>query len=542
METLLRDTRYAMRSLRKSAGFSLIAVFTLALGIGASTAMFTLVNSVLLRPLEYRDPDRLVMVWERNPRGRVRNVVSPANFFAWREQARSFSGLAASYDQPQNLTGGGEPEEVLARLATDNFFEVLGTSAQLGRPFARGDEDKAVAVLSSRLWQRRFGSDPGIVGRGITLNGRLLTVLGVMPASFRSVGGRPDLWVPERFPQDARGRYLQVVARLGSATTVEQARTEMSGIAGRLARAYPRNTNWGATVVPVHEQVTGDARPALLVLLGAVGLLLLIACVNVANLLLARAATRQTEIAVRLALGATRGRVVRQMLTESVLLATVAGVFGLVLALWGTELLVRLLPADLALPRLDEVRVDGRVLGFAFVMSLLTGVLFGTAPAVAASALNLAQTTRDAMRGTTSGRNRLRSGLVVAEVGLAVVLLVGAGLLGRSLDRLLQVDTGVRAEHVLTMRVMMAGTQYQRGSGAAELHGSAAPAPWNAAGRHRGGRRRLPAADRTEDRPLVLHQRPAPPAAGRRVLHRHSPDCGRLLPRPRSASVARPVF
>ena len=460
MDTLLRDARHALRSLRKSAGFSLIAVFTLALGIGASTAMFTLVNSVLLRPLEYRDADRVVMLWERNPGGRVRNVVSPANFFAWREQARSFTGLAASYDQPQNLTGGGEPEEVLARLVTDNFFEVLGTGAQLGRPFVRGDEDKTVVVLSSRLWQRRFGSDPGIIGRGITLNGRLLTVAGVMPASFRSVGGRPDLWLPERFPRDARGRYLQVVARLRPGATVEQARTEMIGIAGRLARTHPRNTNWGATVVPVHEQVTGDARPALLVLLGAVGLLLLIACVNVANLLLARAATRHTEIAVRLALGATRGRLVRQMLTESLLLAIVAGVFGLALAVWGTDVLVRLLPADLALPRLDEVRVDGRVLGFAFVMSLLTGVLFGTAPAVTASALNLAQATRDAMRGTTSGRNRLRSVLVVAEVALAVVLLVGAGLLGRSLERLLQVDTGVRAEHVLTMRVMMAGTQY----------------------------------------------------------------------------------
>jgi putative ABC transport system permease protein len=460
MDTLLRDARHALRSLRKSAGFSLIAVFTLALGIGASTAMFTLVNSVLLRPIEYRDPDRLVMLWERNPRGRVRNVVSPANFFAWREQATSFTGLSASYDQPQNLTGSGEPEEVLARLATDNFFEVLGASAQVGRPFARGDEDKDVVVLSSRLWQRRFGSDPRVIGRGITLNGRLLTVVGVMPASFRSVGGRPDLWLPERFPQDARGRYLQVAARLRPGATLEQASTEMSGIAGRLARAHSRNTNWGATVVPVHEQVTGDARPALLVLLGAVGLLLLIACVNVANLLLARAATRHTEIAVRLALGATRGRLIRQMLTESLLLAIVAGMFGLALAVWGTELLVRLLPADFALPRLDEVRVDGRVLGFAFLMSLLTGVLFGTAPAVTASALNLAQATRDAMRGTTSGRNRLRSGLVVAEVALAVVLLVGAGLLGRSLERLLQVDTGVRAEHVLTMRVMMAGTQY----------------------------------------------------------------------------------
>src|SRR5204863_489816 len=370
---LTQDIRYALRVLAKNPAFSIIAVIALALGIGANSAIFSVVNAVLLRPLPFKHPEQLVMVWENAAHlGFPKNTPSPANFLDWQKQAQSFTGMAAMAERSFNLTGVGEPERLEGRRVSANLFELLGVPALLGRTFVPDDDKPGthVVLLSYSLWQRRFGSDPAVIGQALTLNGESYTVVGVMPRLVQLPGyeNRNDqLWVPIAFPSEEaaqRGNhFLEIVARLKPGVTLKQAQAEMETISARLAQQYPDyNTRIGAVVVPLHEQVVGDIKPALLVLLGAVGFVLLIACANVANLLLARSAGRQREIAIRIALGASRIRIVRQLLTESLLLSISGGVLGLILARWGVQLITRISPASVrVLPGVKQAGLASRV-------------------------------------------------------------------------------------------------------------------------------------------------------------------------------------
>ncbi|MEW5927741.1 MAG: ABC transporter permease [Gemmatimonadota bacterium] len=474
-----KDVRYAWRGLLGAPGFAGVAVLTLALGIGAATSIFSVVDAVLLRPLGLAEPERLVTIREwrpesgEAPRGRP-GTVSPANFFDWREQAKSFASMAYFVQWPLNLTGDGPPQEAQVQLASANLFETLGVKPLLGRTFRPGEDDPGgeamafgdVAVLDHGLWQSRYGGDPAIIGKTIRIDGEPVTVVGVMGPDFRVLNQRPDLWIPLGITPGNRttmGRFMTAVGRLGPGVTHERASAELDQVALRLEAAYPGfNTGFRVWTLPLREEVVGDVRPALLVLLGAVAMLLLIACTNVANLLLGRASARRQEIAVRLSLGATRGRLVRQLLTESLVLALVGGMLGIAAAALGTRALVRSLPQSVQLPRLDMVSLDARVLAFALAVTLLTGMLFGLAPALAATRTDLQGTLRDATRTATGGAAavRLRSTLVVLEVGLALMLLVGAGLLLRSFQKLQAVDTGMQAEGVLTLRMSLGSDAY----------------------------------------------------------------------------------
>jgi putative ABC transport system permease protein len=465
------DLRYAIRLQRKNLGFTIIAIIALALGIGANTAIFSVVNTVLLRPLPYKDPERLVMVWEDASKlGYPQDTPAAANFVDWRDQNQVFEGMAAISDTSFNLTGSGEPERLEGQIVSTNLFPLLGVEPQVGRVFT-ADEDRPgsehVVLLSYGLWQRRFGGDPSVVGKSLTLNGASYTVVGVMPARFQFPTPNDETWVPIAFTQeDAANRnrhYLRVVARLKPGVSLSQAQANMSTIATRLQQQYPAtNTDLGAVITPLHEHLVGDIRPALLILLGAVGLVLLIACANVANLLLARAAVRQKEIAVRVALGARRGRLIRQFLTESVLLSISGGLVGLAIAYAGIIILKSFIPDNVSQAR--AISIDYKVLGFTLLVSVATGLIFGLAPAIQSVRFNQAETLKEGGRDAATGGSgkRLRGLLVMAEVAISLVLLIGAGLLINSFLRLRNVDPGFRAENLLTMKIVLPELKYER--------------------------------------------------------------------------------
>ena len=468
--TIQQDIKFAGRMLWKNKSVTFIAIIALALGIGANTAIFSVVNAVLLKPLPYRDADRLVWIWGNVRGGSTRASVSPPDFFDYRAQNNSFEHLAAStsVSVPFNLTGAGEPERLNGSAVTTNYFQALGVEPALGRTFLAEEEQEGrnqVVVLSHGLWQRRFGSDTSLVGKTIILDGRSVTVVGVMPAGVQ-FPQTAELWVPlfnSTHPemQARAAHFLRPIGRLKPGVTLEQAQAEMDGIARRLEEQYPEsNARWSLRLVPLQEQIAGNVRPTLLILLGAVGFVLLIACANVANLLLARAAARQKEIAIRTALGASRARIVRQLLTESLLLAVVGGLVGVVLALWSVDLLVSLSAGRV--PRAGEIGIDAVVLGFTLGVSLLTGLVFGLVPALQASKPDFNESLKEGGKSATEGlrRNRIRSALVVAEVALALVLLVGAGLLVKSFIGLQRVSPGFDAENVLTMRIDLSRAKY----------------------------------------------------------------------------------
>ncbi len=471
MESVWRDIRFGARVLWNAPGFTAIALFALVLGIGANTAIFSVVNAVFLKPLPFRDPARLAMVWEYNPRIGRPNVANPQNLADWMKRGHSFEDMAGFIESDMNLTGESHPERVIGSYVTLDFFPVLGVSPALGRNFRPSENVSSrddTVILSNELWQRRYGSDPNIVGKQIRMGDHSGTVVGVMPSDFRFPGSKAELW--DLFPLNPnaprRGRFLTPIGRLKPGVTLEQAQAEMSVIARQLEREYPQfDTGWGVFVRSMREEFVGEIRTPLFVLLGAVGMVLLIACANVANLMLMRSSVRQREMAIRSSLGATRTRIVRQVLIEGSILGLVSGLFGFLVAIWAKDALLAMLPDSMSVAKVNSVTIDGRVLAFTFLISMGTALLFGLLPALRSSRPDLGDSLKEGGRGVYGSlrKNRLRAVLVAGEMAVALMLLIGSGLLIKSFIQLANVPPGFNPEHVLTMRMILASSRYKNG-------------------------------------------------------------------------------
>ena len=471
MNSIIKDIRFALRGLLKHPAFTAIAVVTLALGIGGSTSIFTVVDAALLRGLPYKSPERLYHLWEQTPKAEYPKREFSYPDYQDYQQNNVFEGLAAYTGGGAILSGYGDPENLNAPRVNASFFTVLGVDPLLGRTFQTGEDTPGApktTVLTYGLWQRRFGGDPGVVGRALTINGESYTVIGVLPANFQFALRPADLFVPYQPTQNQLTRRFMhgtnLIGRLKADKTLGEAQSEMNLISGRIEKQYnDSHAGTSARLVPLQEEVVGNVRPILLVLLAAVGFVLLIACANVASLLLTRSLSRQKEVAIRSALGASRWRVIRQLLTESILLSLAGGVAGLLIAYWGVPALVAVLPQSQlnAMPFLKSLHIDISILGFSFALSLLTGLIFGLVPALQSSKLDLNEALKEGGRQTSAGTShRLRSAMVVTEIALAVVLLIGAGLMMKSLLRLLQTNIGFKTENLLTMTVILPPTKY----------------------------------------------------------------------------------
>jgi putative ABC transport system permease protein len=478
MTTLLADLKHGVRVLVHSPLFTLCTIAALAIGIGSTTTLFSVVNALLMKPLPYRDADELVMMWEHSIRlNRPRNVTSTANYLEWKKRSRSFVGIGALTLDRVTLTGSGEPAELATIVVTADLFDVLGVPPLLGRSFVQGEDQDGAArtmMLSHGFWTRRFGADPSVVGRTLAINGEPVVVIGVMPPGFEVIGQQAEIYVPFRLTfQARRGRSIVGVGRMMPGLTRDQAQAELAGIHANLAREFPEaNTGWTVNLVPLREQLVGDLRVTLLALFAAVGAVLLIACANIGSLMLSRASSRQRELAIRSALGASTTRILRQLVTESLLLSIAGGAVGIALAAWTLNAMVTWIQGQLPLPLLSQVTLDPVVLAFATAVTILTAILCGLAPALGSTGESLVATLRDGARslaGTARGR-LLRQLFVTSEIAIAVTVLCGAGLLARSLLQLQSVNPGFAPNGALSLRVSLPSRSYQNSDAQNQFH------------------------------------------------------------------------